>query len=88
MVDLAKLSQQERFDLLIQAYRNIFSSEDGQTVLQDLKELCFFNRTSFVQGCPDLSHFNEGSRMVLLHITNMLDPDVVKRRKEVLHGQS
>jgi len=50
------------------AYKRFFNTDDGKKVLMDIASKCFASRTTFVQGSPDRSHFNEGMRSVYLHI--------------------
>lgn len=59
------------------AYRSIFSSPIGQTVLVDLMSIARMNATPFVAGQPDLTAFRAGQQAVLLHICDILgmEPD-------------
>ena len=52
-------------------YRQVFSSPDGEKVLNDLNDQ-FYNVQSFVKGDPYATHVNEGGRMVMLHINTLI----------------
>ena len=51
----------------LNAYRRLFSTEDGQTVLKDLMKSCFFLRPSIGKD-PYETYTNEGMRMAVLRI--------------------
>lgn len=53
---------------LIQAYQNLFQTEDGKLVLDDLSRNLFENEQTFVIDSPDQSAFNQGSRRAILWI--------------------
>ena len=64
---LMELKEEE----IINLYKRVFDSEDAQLMLEDLKNRCYVNVTSFTgdrQG-----DFNEGMRSVILHIQTQLD---------------
>jgi hypothetical protein len=57
-------------------YRKVFSSEEGQLVLQDLKNRSFFDTsTTEIQGIwyTDRIFFHEGIRSSILHIVTMIE---------------
>ena len=54
------------------AYRRTFDNEDGETVLADLKIRFAFEQTTFVQGDPHQTAYNEGQRSAILLIARML----------------
>ena len=54
------------------AYKQIFSSDMGKLVLEDLKKRCSFYSTSHIKGDSHESAFLEGTRSVVLFINNML----------------
>ena len=54
-------------------YKQTFTSESGNKVLEDLKKRCSFNSTTFVQGDSHDTAFREGQRAVVLFINNMLN---------------
>lgn len=63
----AKRATQARSTL--HAYRRLFSTEDGKTVLKDLMRSCFFLTPT--QGKDSYeTYLNEGSRAVVLRIMN------------------
>ena len=53
---------------LCNAYRVTFSSETGKIVLEHLKTIGFFYRSSHHPGAPDETAFREGSRHIVLEI--------------------
>lgn len=56
------------------AYRACLAPESPQAkaVLEDLSRLCHAGTTTFVQGDPVATAFNEGKRTVLLHVLEAL----------------
>jgi len=67
MVDPIK--EQEK---LKQMYTDIFSSESGKKVLQDLEKRCNYHWTSYVAGDANATTFEEGKRATILHIHQMI----------------
>ena len=57
------------------AYRRVFNTDDGPTVLADLKKRSSFEATTFVSGDPHTSAFNEGQRAAVLLIVRMLSEE-------------
>lgn len=57
---------------IIAAYGRVFNSADGEVVLNDLKESCNGNSTSFVAGDPHFTAFKEGQRAAYLGILEIL----------------
>lgn len=66
--------QVDRVIKLQEAYRKLFDTADGKTVLKDLEDFGFYHDSTFV-GDPDVTIFNEGRRSVVLHIRNMMNTD-------------
>ena len=70
----------------INAYRRLFSTDDGKEVLTDLMKSCFFSRT--VAGETDReTYMNEGARVVVLRIietANMTSEQITKLREHLL----
>jgi len=62
---------------LRQKYNVVFSSPQGKEVLEDLKDMFFFKRSTFVPsqvaeaGTTPMA-YNEGQRMVIMHIEEMM----------------
>ena len=56
---------------LHRAYKRIFESADGQTVMDDLEKRGCFQRSTFSID-PGRTQFNEGRRTVILHVKHML----------------
>ena len=62
------------------AYRRTFDTDDGATVLTDLKTRFAFEQTTFVQGDPHQTAFNEGQRSAILLIARMLAESAKPKR--------
>ena len=56
------------------SYLNTFNSESGKKVLENLKNHCFVNQTTFNEKSLRLA-FNEGQRSIYLHINTMMNFD-------------
>jgi hypothetical protein len=57
-------------DALDRAYMETFNTDNGQLVLEDLRNRCFFFTTTLG---PDMQ-FNEGQRAVVMNIETRLRP--------------
>jgi len=51
----------------MRAYKEVFESEAGKIVLEDLMKSCHFTMSTFDKD-PYETHFNEGARSVVLRI--------------------
>ena len=60
---------------LVIDYKTLFNSDRGKRVLADLEEFAGYNKSSFVPGLPDHTHFNEGQRNIILRIKALLAAD-------------
>ena len=58
---------------LARRYQSLFSTPEGQLVLEDLKQRGFIYDTT-----ESDTHVNEGSRQMILYIIKMLDLDTTK----------
>ena len=74
MVMMTVDPQHDRVVKLQEAYRTLFDTPDGKTVLKDLEDFGFYHDSTFV-GDPNVTVFNEGRRSVVLHIRNMMNTD-------------
>jgi hypothetical protein len=54
-------------------YKRVFTSDDGQVILEHMKLCHNFYRTSQVKGDPHESAFQEGQRYAVLNILKMLE---------------
>lgn len=72
----------EQAALLMEAYRSVFSTPQGELVLSHLAKIGHVADTTFVQGAPDISAFNEGRRHLVLSIIRNAnrDPFVIAQR--------
>jgi hypothetical protein len=57
-------------DALDRAYMEVFNTETGQLVLEDLRNRCFFFTTTLGSSIE----FNEGQRAVVMNIETRLRP--------------
>ena len=55
------------------AYKQVFESDNGQKVLEDIEKRCSFYTTTHIKGDSYESAFLEGTRSVVLFIKNMLN---------------
>jgi len=76
-VKISNLDSLKQIEALKKAYNSIFSSEDGQKILKDLKRVCFF-KSSTINDNPYVTYFNEGQRAVVLHILTRMNLDNIK----------
>jgi hypothetical protein len=60
------------------AYKSIFNGDMGKIVMNDLKDWCNINKTSFDPDRADVTSFNEGKRFVYLRICSMAKIDLDK----------
>jgi len=58
---------------LIIAYKQVFESDHGKKVMEDLEKRCSFHTTTHVKGDSHEGAFLEGTRSVVLFIKNMLN---------------
>ncbi|MHA1447926.1 MAG: Bbp19 family protein [Candidatus Hodarchaeales archaeon] len=64
-----KKSTQEKSDKILRlkkAYQ-IFNSDNGKLVLEDLKAMCFYDETTMMES-PTLAFAKEGRRQVIIQI--------------------
>lgn len=66
---------------LHRAYRRLFESADGRTVMEDLEQRGSFLRSTFSID-PGRTAFNEGRRSLVLHVKHMLDETNFINHKE------
>ena len=55
------------------AYKQVFESDNGKKVLEDLEKRCSYHNTTHIKGDSHESAFLEGTRSVVLFIKNMLN---------------
>ncbi|ADU61346.1 MAG: hypothetical protein KUA35_06620 [Pseudodesulfovibrio sp.] len=67
---------------LHRAYRRLFESTDGQTVMEDLEQRGSFLRSTFSTD-PGRTALNEGRRSLVLHVKHMLDETNFINHKEI-----
>jgi hypothetical protein len=54
-------------------YKKVFlNNEEGEYVLAEIYKFAGLDRTSYVQGVPDATAYNEGMKRVALHIKGIL----------------
>ena len=57
---------------LREMYKQAFTSDSGVIVLKDLEARSNWRTSSYVAGDANATAFEEGKRMVILHIYNMM----------------
>lgn len=69
-----KMENAKRQAELTHAYKRLFATDDGKTVLGDLEYFCNFRRPSYNEQSPNAlqTHVNEGKRRVYLRIDGFL----------------
>ena len=62
------------------AYRDFLSTENGELILEDLKNACHYHTTTMAET-PYITAFNEGRRSVVMQIieTANLTPEQIKK---------
>lgn len=55
-----------------ETFRHVFTSSEGEEVLDYLKRRCFYNTGTFPVGDPYTMVWSEGQRSVVLLILNMM----------------
>ncbi len=78
MADASQRAEQLRKD-----YQSVFNSEEGQRVLEDLKQTCFYYSPT-IDAMPHVMAYNEGQRNVMMHIETKLKL-TAQRLKELTH---
>ncbi len=68
---MAKDDPRKVIEQMHKDYKIVFGSEEGQRVLTDLKNRCFFNTSTFVSDKSE-TILREGQRSVVLYINNIL----------------
>lgn len=70
-----KIENEKKRAELTNAYKRLFTSDDGKKVCEDLERFCGQNRTSVCEQSPDAyqTMFQEGKRRVFLRIKAMLE---------------
>ena len=54
------------------AYKQVFNSDNGKKVLEDLEKRCSYHTTTHIKGDSHESAYLEGARSVVLFVKNML----------------
>lgn len=62
---------------VIVAFKKVFGTEDGKTVLETLEKICHFKKTTFT-GDARASLVAEGRRQVYLQVLHFLELDIDK----------
>lgn len=65
------MKQDEKIQRILD-YANVFGSEAGKRVLEDLKKSFYFYRSTYVAGDPQATFVNEGSRLVPMKIEHII----------------
>ena len=62
-------------------FLQVFNGPQGERVYKHLERFCLKNGSTFIQGKPDQSAFNEGGRSVILEIDYLLEFDLASLDK-------
>ncbi len=62
-------------------YKQVFTTDSGKKVLQDLEARSNYRNTTYVQNDSNGTAFEEGKRTVYLHILNMLEEETNERNR-------
>ena len=68
------------------AYKSFFNSPDGQLVLKDLLNFCYYTKPTYVVGDPYQTAHNEGLRryaLRVLKLSSLTDDQIIKLNNEV-----
>ena len=82
--------QQEHLDT-IRAYKDTFSTISGGKVLDDMKDACYYNQTTFNPDNREQTLVREGMRCVVLmieEILNLSENDIVNEITPELKGET
>lgn len=71
----------EKLVQLKKAYSIVFKSEEGKKVMADLEKVCFETGTT-LHELPHIMSFQEGHRVVLMHIKNRMRLDHVMESQQ------
>lgn len=71
---------------VVLAYKQVFSTQEGSIVLHDLLRRFGFTRRTTFDPEPARHAFNEGQRVVLVHMGRMIDADTAEV-EELRKGQ-
>ena len=63
---------------LVEAYRSVFETPQGEVVRAHLAKTCHVFEPVVVQGDPHLTYMRDGERRVVLSILKMLNYDLGK----------
>ena len=61
-------------------YKTVFATEEGQLVLEDLRNRCFIKIPTPTEESPYTTYFNEGKRSVVLHIESQINYEKSQER--------
>ena len=73
----------------LNAYRRLFSTEDGKIVLKDLMKCCFFFTPTIGQDSTE-TFFNEGQRAVILRLlqTSKMNQQQIQQLSDAMIAQA
>jgi len=67
------VERQEAQKELAKSFQDLFSSELGKTVLNEISRMCNENKPTYVDQNPNGSAYKEGQRSIILGIRNLLN---------------
>lgn len=72
---------------LVEAYRAVFESPQGEVVLEHLTKTCHLFEPTFIAGDTHQSALREGERRVVLSILKMIGTDLGKLQQMMESAQ-
>jgi hypothetical protein len=80
--DENKNKEVKRLEDLILCYKKVFKSEEGEKVLEDLRNTTGFHSGNFDKD-PYAHAYNEGARSIVCRISNLVKTDLEKIREQM-----
>ena len=79
---LAEEEQNEIIHQRVTDFKHSFESAHGKRVYKKLAVVCLENSSTYEEGSPHRTSFNEGARSIILEIRHWLDYDLTKLNQE------
>ena len=80
-----RLAAEEKSEIIHQRvtdFKHAFETAHGKRVYKKLSEFCLEKSSTYIEGSPHRTSFNEGARAVILEIRRWLDYDLTKLNQE------
>ena len=69
------------------AYKNLFSSEHGKTVLEDLDRVCLLKQDTFNAESERITCFNLGKNAVIRYIHKEIERKITEEKTKAQHKE-